>query len=254
MLSALRRRAGRLVGRAALVPPGRGAREPDAGPARRPAAGRGRGRDRAPPSSESCPGGRLERSGGSRARRSSRGSPKRNEDPQARAGVGGRHAAARGRLEGLARRGRAARERPLRRPVAGGRAAGGELLPTRARGAVAVVRVRDPCRPEARPWEHYLHVGAESRVFGRVLLWGATVEGTHGWRAARARPVEIFVPTGGDGADRVSAGLRCPGARARAGRTGGARVNPLVPMVVEQTSRGERAVDIVLRGYSTTGS
>jgi hypothetical protein len=27
-----------------------------------------------------------------------------------------------------------------------------------------------------------------------VLLWGATVEGAHGWRAACARPVEIFVP------------------------------------------------------------
>jgi hypothetical protein len=43
-------------------------------------------------------------------------------------------------------------------------------------------------------WEHYLRVGAESRVFGRVLLWGSTVEGEHGWRAACARPVEIFVP------------------------------------------------------------
>jgi hypothetical protein len=43
-------------------------------------------------------------------------------------------------------------------------------------------------------WEHYLRVGAEARVFGRVLLWGATVEGEHGWRAACARPVEIFVP------------------------------------------------------------
>jgi hypothetical protein len=43
-------------------------------------------------------------------------------------------------------------------------------------------------------WEHYLRVGAESRVFGRVLLWGSTVEGEHGWRAASARPVEIFVP------------------------------------------------------------
>jgi hypothetical protein len=43
-------------------------------------------------------------------------------------------------------------------------------------------------------WEHYLRVGAEGRVFGRVLLWGATVEGEHGWRAACARPVEIFVP------------------------------------------------------------
>src|SRR3954470_21500412 len=44
---------------------------------------------------------------------------------------------------------------------------------------------REPC----------LHVAAESRVFGRVLLCGATVEGVHGWRAACARPVEIFGPT-----------------------------------------------------------
>ena len=44
-------------------------------------------------------------------------------------------------------------------------------------------------------WEHYLRVGRESRVFGRVLLWGSTVEGEHGWRAAWARPVEIFVPS-----------------------------------------------------------
>jgi hypothetical protein len=48
---------------------------------------------------------------------------------------------------------------------------------------------------ELEAWEHYLAVGAEERVFGRVLLWGATVEGTHGWRAACARPVEIFVPS-----------------------------------------------------------
>jgi hypothetical protein len=47
---------------------------------------------------------------------------------------------------------------------------------------------------ELAAWEHYLRVGAGSRVFGRVLLWGATVEGVHGWRAACARPVEIFVP------------------------------------------------------------
>ena len=42
---------------------------------------------------------------------------------------------------------------------------------------------------------HNVECGAEARVFGRVLLWGATVEGTHGWRAACARPVEIFVPS-----------------------------------------------------------
>jgi hypothetical protein len=47
---------------------------------------------------------------------------------------------------------------------------------------------------ELAAWEHYLRVGAEARVFGRVLLWGATVEGEHGWRSACARPVEIFVP------------------------------------------------------------
>jgi hypothetical protein len=47
---------------------------------------------------------------------------------------------------------------------------------------------------ELAEWAHYLAVGAESRVFGRVLLWGATVEGAHGWRAACARPAEIFVP------------------------------------------------------------
>ena len=47
---------------------------------------------------------------------------------------------------------------------------------------------------ELAAWEHYLRVGAENRVFGRVLLWGSTVEGERGWRAARARPVEIFVP------------------------------------------------------------
>jgi len=47
---------------------------------------------------------------------------------------------------------------------------------------------------ELAAWEHYLRVGPESRVFGRVLLWGSTVEGEHGWRAAYARPVEIYVP------------------------------------------------------------
>ena len=48
---------------------------------------------------------------------------------------------------------------------------------------------------ELSAWEHYLAVDAENRVFGRVLLWGSTLEGAHGWRAAQARPVEIFVPS-----------------------------------------------------------
>ena len=100
---------------------------------------------------------------------------------------------------------------------------------------------------ELAAWEHYLHVGAESRVFGRVLLWGATVEGAHGWRAACARPVEIFVPSAVTEPTEGLAGVRRPGARARAGRDGGAGVTPLVPMVVEQTSRGERSFDIYSR-------
>jgi hypothetical protein len=60
-------------------------------------------------------------------------------------------------------------------------------------------------------WEHYLNVGAESRVFGRVLLWGSTVEGTHGWRAAHARPVEIFVPSVVHHRDEVAESLRAYG-------------------------------------------
>ena len=60
---------------------------------------------------------------------------------------------------------------------------------------------------ELSAWEHYLSVEAGSRVFGRVLLWGATIEGRHGWRAARACPVEIFVPSAVENAAEVAAGL-----------------------------------------------
>ncbi|HEY6836292.1 MAG TPA: hypothetical protein VI142_07455 [Gaiellaceae bacterium] len=60
-------------------------------------------------------------------------------------------------------------------------------------------------------WEHYLNVNAESRVFGRVLLWGSTLEGAHGWRAAQARPVEIFVPTAVTEQERVAEGLSAYG-------------------------------------------
>ena len=100
---------------------------------------------------------------------------------------------------------------------------------------------------ELAAWEHYLHVGAESRVFGRVLLWGATVEGVHGWRAACARPVEIFVPSA---VTEPTDGLEAYGVPVHVlepVRDGGAGVNPLVPMVVEQTSRGERSFDIYSR-------
>jgi hypothetical protein len=60
---------------------------------------------------------------------------------------------------------------------------------------------------ELSAWEHYLSVDAGARVFGRVLLWGATIEGRHGWRAARACPIEIFVPADVENAADVAAGL-----------------------------------------------
>jgi hypothetical protein len=60
-------------------------------------------------------------------------------------------------------------------------------------------------------WEHYLNIEREKRVFGRVLLWGATLEGAHGWRAAQARPVEIFVPPAIANEDEVAEALRAYG-------------------------------------------
>jgi hypothetical protein len=56
-------------------------------------------------------------------------------------------------------------------------------------------------------WDHYLAVGSEARVFGRVLLWGSTIQGAHGWRAAFARPVEIFVPPAVDGQGEIADAL-----------------------------------------------
>jgi len=64
---------------------------------------------------------------------------------------------------------------------------------------------------ELSAWEHYLSVDASARVFGRVLLWGATIEGRHGWRAARACPVEILVPSAVENAIEVAAGLAAYG-------------------------------------------
>jgi hypothetical protein len=64
---------------------------------------------------------------------------------------------------------------------------------------------------ELAAWDHYLAVDAEARVFGRVLLWGATLEGAHGWRAAQARPVEIFVPPAVTNQEEVADGLRAYG-------------------------------------------
>jgi hypothetical protein len=64
---------------------------------------------------------------------------------------------------------------------------------------------------ELSAWEHYLSVDASARVFGRALLWGATIEGRHGWRAARACPVEVFVPSEVEDAAGVGAGLTAYG-------------------------------------------
>ena len=64
---------------------------------------------------------------------------------------------------------------------------------------------------ELAAWEHYLSVDPGARVFGRVLLWGATIEGRLGWRAARACPVEIFVPPEVENAAEVAAGLAAYG-------------------------------------------
>jgi hypothetical protein len=64
---------------------------------------------------------------------------------------------------------------------------------------------------ELAAWEHYLAVGAEQRVFGRVMLWGGVLEGASGWRGALARPVEIFVPTAVTDRVEVAEGLRAYG-------------------------------------------
>ncbi len=66
---------------------------------------------------------------------------------------------------------------------------------------------------ELGAWDHYLAVGAEERVFGRVLLWGAVLEGARAWRGALARPVEIFVPPAVENADDVADALRAYGVR-----------------------------------------
>ncbi len=55
-------------------------------------------------------------------------------------------------------------------------------------------------------WRHYLTVGGD-RVFGRVLLWGDRLEGTLGWRAATAYPLELYVPRELEGAEAIALGL-----------------------------------------------
>jgi len=55
-------------------------------------------------------------------------------------------------------------------------------------------------------WQHYLKVGGD-RVFGRALLYGKRVEGSAGWRAAAAYPLELFVPAELDDAEAIADGL-----------------------------------------------
>ena len=55
-------------------------------------------------------------------------------------------------------------------------------------------------------WQHYLKVGGD-RVFGRALLLGDRVEGSAGWRAAGAYPLELYVPAGLDDAEAIADGL-----------------------------------------------
>jgi hypothetical protein len=83
---------------------------------------------------------------------------------------------------------------------------------------------------ELSAWEHYLAVESSSRVFGRVLLWGATIEGREGWRAARACAVEIFVPEAVEEAEEVAAGLAEYGVPVHV-------LAPVVPEPIEELAR-----------------
>lgn len=116
----------------------------------------------------------------------------------------------------------------------------GDLWPARRPLAASCRRLlrsahEAPCRGcgcgihagrELAAWEHYLTVDAGSRVFGRVLLWGATIEGSAGWRAATACPVEIFVPSAVENAEDVAAGLAAYGVPVHV-------QEPLAPLVEE---------------------
>ena len=55
------------------------------------------------------------------------------------------------------------------------------------------------------------------RVLGRVSLWGSVLEYTDGWRAARAYPLELFIPrvgpVGSPGAEAIAEALADYGVR-----------------------------------------
>jgi hypothetical protein len=58
-------------------------------------------------------------------------------------------------------------------------------------------------------WAHYL--GRPDRVFGRVVLAGAIVEGARGFRASAAYPLELVVPALVENADAVAEALAAYG-------------------------------------------
>ena len=60
---------------------------------------------------------------------------------------------------------------------------------------------------ELGAWSHYLTVGEGRRVFGRVALWGALIEGEHGWRGEFAYPLALYVPARVPNAAAVALGL-----------------------------------------------
>ena len=76
-------------------------------------------------------------------------------------------------------------------------------------------------------WRHYLAVD-DDRVFGRVLLFGAGLEGELGWRAAAAYPLALYVPKTLADAEAVARGLGIYGVPVEV--TGATvRVNEAVP-------------------------
>src|SRR4029079_3833109 len=140
-----------------------------------------------------------------------------------------------------------------RTPTPGAGRARAELLPRRPRCAGAVLRMRDPRRSRAG------RVGAlpprrrrVARLRARAALGRDRRRRPRLARRLRADGRDLRALCG-HRVNRGARGLWRPGARAGAARAGGARVSPLVPMVVEQTSRGERAVDIYSRLLNDRG-
>ena len=88
------------------------------------------------------------------------------------------------------------------------------------------------------------------RVIGRVALWGTVVDGGLGWRASRAYPAEIYVPTRREDGQPVEAhtiarGLACYGVPVRTVDLGvGAESGSVVPRIrdVSGESVGEASI------------